>query len=588
MKTISYHNEIYNATVCEWICNHVCFGGFVSFGLEIIIYTHMYPRASEEEKRGLRKKIKQQLRSFLCDVFCSGFHHVKLCAEITNKSLEHYARNQLNSLNNGIEVTFSPSEIQNIHNLYSELKMKSAADLEIDNQISCSINLNLHSLRHLKQSFLHLSTHRDSFFIRSFFYLQSSLLFFLNVDVNIVYSKLISVFVLLEQLIDVERSEGLWKTIFKTFFMEDGYVIQDFREQNQEKLKDKIILLYENIEEEFILYASNHQNEFTHEVLIIISMCYCSLFDNDVNPLSYERIVSSTSYALHLLSRVKNKIELEKLSQNLKKSTTSVNTLCCIVENICNVLVTISENSDYINLLLKNLLKPFDKVYPDYRNLVHRVSDKRQHLSISLMLHDCLLCVVVNKLTHPILQMYGRTLITGYKSMWKLCKMMHNSNYNTSSKYVFVIADDVHEIITGAIAQTQILLAVLNFSLSFEGIQGIILKFKKNVDVNISNSIYSIANTIKKGDTQETLKSLHESYSNITNIINSSFSKELLIETREYKRKWLIGFKIKYYLINLMYFILKYTSQCCDLDDFTNSILSTISDIVDYINDYYE
>ncbi|KAL7712008.1 hypothetical protein QTN25_010361 [Entamoeba marina] len=172
--------------------------------------------------------------------------------------------------------------------------------------------------------------------------------------------------------------------------------------------------------------------------------------------------------------------------------------------------------------------------------------------------------------------------------MWKLCKMMHNSNYNTSSKYVFVIADDVHEIITGAIAQTQILLAVLNFSLSFEGIQGIILKFKKNVDVNISNSIYSIANTIKKGDTQETLKSLHESYSNITNIINSSFSKELLIETREYKRKWLIGFKIKYYLINLMYFILKYTSQCCDLDDFTNSILSTISDIVDYINDYYE
>ncbi|KAL7715833.1 Non-specific serine/threonine protein kinase [Entamoeba marina] len=574
-KLYAYYQEIFLASCWEWMNDFLVFGEFVSFESEIQHVVALYGRLSKGKKDDMRKKIKQQYRLFLCDSVCRGFQHVSISAEITHKSLEQYARNQLENPSDEVVTTFSVDEFHDIQSFYSKFKTKGASNLVVEGEVSCSVNFGLRSLRRLKQSLIELSKPRDSFFVRSFIRLQATLLHFSCENIHMTYSKLMSVFTLLEQIIEATRSEGLWKKIYTTFYTEDNHVFQNFSEQNPERLLEKIQILLKDVEEEFILYASNNQNEFTNEVLAIVSLCYCSLFDHDISSLSYNTIVLCTK-------------EFEVFSKELNKPTTSVDIICSIVESLCNVVVIISENFDYISLLLKNLSKSVDKVYPEFNNSILRIANKRQHLSLGLMLHECLTCVVVRKLTQPMLQLYGKVLMDGYQSLWKICKIMHNANFNIVSENNFVIANDVSEIITGVVKHSQILLDRVTFSLSFEGVQGIILKFGKNVNSEVCNNINIIATTISKGDTNETMKVLDDCYTNVISIINSSFTKELFKISREERKRWLVGFKIKHYLIKLMNYILEYTSQRCELDDFTNSVLSTFTDIVNSINTYYD
>ncbi|EDR25903.1 hypothetical protein, conserved [Entamoeba dispar SAW760] len=582
-KTKSFFREGFISEIMVWIHNFLTNGSYKSFqsllSQEIkninIINFHQFNRNT----------IFQQYKNIIKNSICLGFQQIQLAAELTHKSFKCHAIKKIESDNdNNIITLLSTEELQKIHTFIQTFKTDDDIILENEVIVTCSVNYDQRMLKHLKNIILQLGKPKDQMFIRSYIVIRAFIDYYEIMSIQEIYSKIVTLYTLLEEFVETIYSDLLWKNLFETFYINNNNIVIDsINLQDLNKINQKIPLLLKEFDNVVITYYKNHSSDFfSTEILNCIGILFNSLQDIDVTPEENKILQLIIKQLLHLHSQIKDDPIIENISLKFLNLKITQIDLCNIIEQMYNVVVSISENSDSILLLVKSLSKYCEKTTPEFNCIIPKNSIKRQQLKIAYSTENCLLQTIIKNCKNPLLINYGNLISNDFFILWKLVDVSHSSNFEINIENPYKIYSGIAKLMNRSIERlTPLLDGEKNgFSLSFEGIDVIEIKLLSNLDKKLINNIYNVATTFERGDTQETIKSIDDCLCLILSTLTPPFSKNLYHSSNTSWDRWFCTFRLKNCFIDLMYAVLSYTSQHTQLDDFINLVTKTFRDIV--------
>ncbi|GAB1219791.1 hypothetical protein ENUP19_0042G0041 [Entamoeba nuttalli] len=531
-----------------------------------------------------RNTIFQQYKNIIKNSICLGFQQIQLAAELTHKSFKCHALKKMESGNdNNIITILSTEELQKIHTFIQTFKTDDDIILESEGIVTCSVSYDQRMLKHLKNVILQLGKPKEQMFIRSYVVIRAFIDYYEIMPIQEVYSKIVTLYTLLEKFVETVYADLLWKNVFETFYLNDNIVIDSITLQEPTKINQKIPLLLKEFENVVVTYYKNHSSDFfSGEILNCIGILFNSLQDIDVSPEENKILQLIVIQLLHLHAKVKDDTIIEDISMKYLNTKITTNELCNIVEKMYNVVVAISENNDSILLLVKSLAKYCEKTTPEFNSIIPKNSLKRQQLKIAYSTENCLLQTIIKNCKNPLLVKYGNLISGDFFILWKLVDVSHSSNFEVNIENPYKIYSGIAKLMNRSIERLIPLLdgEKTGFSLSFEGVDVIEIKLISNVDKKLVNNIYNVATTFERGDTQETIKSIEDCLDLILSTLTPPFSKHLYHTSDISWDRWFCAFRLKNCFIDLMYAVLSYTSQHSELDDFINLVTKTFRDIV--------
>ncbi|ELP91603.1 hypothetical protein EIN_129830, partial [Entamoeba invadens IP1] len=357
-----YRNSL-NVESWEWMNCFMTAGTFKAF-LNLLQQDTVeigFVNEDEEKKDVLKTRFVYIMRNAVC----MGFQNLRIAAELTDCSLKGHSMKCVSSSTDNVVVTLlTAKELQKVYSFFSTFRTNEDQVVESDNNIVCSANFYQRTLRHLKNMLLQMGDPKEQFYVRAFITIRALIEIARDEEflyVKVMYSRLISLYTLLEKMVDSNMYETVWKKMFDILYIYNGNVMTDISLIDIDEFKKKVDELLEYFENVFVQNFKNHSPYFfTNETLSLLGTLFCCLMDNTINDIQIKTLQQMCSCAFHIFALVKNDPVWEKCSKEIKADPIDQDKVIEIADKMFNAVINICENRDSLVLILESLTTLWD------------------------------------------------------------------------------------------------------------------------------------------------------------------------------------------------------------------------------------